>query len=262
MNYPVFVVVSGLVLLGCPHAPRPAPEPSSAAPTADELFERYIAFSGGRDTITATQNLRMSGAMEMPDMQLSMPMVRWQAAPDRSLTTVSMMGVGEIQEGFDGATAWSVHPVMGPALKEGAELAEERRNSDFFGVLHYADHYPERAVAGQEEYGGEPCWRVEVKTDDQQPRTLYFAADDGMLVGTVASIPSEMGLVPMRSTVTAVRTFGEQVMASETLIEVGAMRMKLVIDSVEVNLPDDTLPSFAPPPAVQALKDELDNLPE
>jgi len=260
------LLLAGLLLVGCPKKPaKPevADKPAAdAMPTADMLFERTIETMGGRQKVEAGSNLVMHGKMEMPTMGMSMEMARWQQAPDKALTVVTMPGVGEIREGYDGETAWSMHPVTGPAIKMGAELAEERRNSDFYAALHYAEHYPNRAVVGQVEHAGEPCWQVDVVTDDGQPRTLFFAVDDAMIMGSKGSVPTEMGAVPMVTTVEEVKDFDGMPMATRTAVEVGAMKMVLVIDSLKVDVSASELPLFSPPAPVQALKAELDALPE
>jgi len=260
------LVFSALLLGGCRKkgaAPTlPDKSTADAKPTADTLFERTIEALGGRQQIEAGSNLVMHGKMEMPTMGLAMEMKRWQQAPDRALTVVTMPGVGEIREGFDGDTAWSMHPVTGPAIKQGAELAEERRNSDFYAALHYAEHYPTRTVVGQVTHAGEPCWQVDVNTTDNQSRTLFFALDDAMIMGSKGSVPTEMGAVPMTTTVEEVRELSGMPMATRTTVEVGAMTLVLVIDDLKVDVSASELPDFYPPEPVLALKAELDALPE
>ena len=260
------LILAATLLTGCPKKP-PTPAAAEQAqadtqPTADMLFEQTIETMGGRDNIEAMQSLVMSGKMEMPAMGIAMEMTRWQQAPDKASTVIVMPGVGEIREGFDGKTAWSMHPVTGPAIKSGAELAEERRNSDFYAALHYADHYPTREVVGSKEHAGEACWQVDVVTSDGQPRSLYFAVDDGMIMGSTGSVPTEMGAVPMVTTITEIKEFNGFPMASRTSVEVGAMQMVLVIDDLKIDVPATELPSFTPPAEVQALQAELDALPE
>lgn len=260
-------LVLGLVACGPKKAPTtptarpPVAGPTSELPSADAVFEQAIEASGGREALAAVQSFRLKGRMEMPAMGISMPMTRWQVS-GRALTHVEMSGVGLIREGFDGEVAWSEHPVTGPGLKDGAELAEERRNADLQAVLNFRDLYPTRTVKGEVQHAGKPCWELEVVTDDGQRRTLYYAVEDGFPMGSKATVPTEMGMVPMTTSVLEVGVLGGLPTAKRTRIDVGAMSMVLVVDAVTYDLPDSELPDFGPPESVQALQAELEALPE
>lgn len=232
------------------------------APTADQLFDHQIALSGGKAAILAVESRVLVGGMERTAEGVSMKMVTVQAAPDRMYQAATLPGIGDFVEAYDGQTAWSMNPVTGPAVKQGAELAEIRRSSDLYALLHYAEHYPERTLVGPAEHAGEPCWQVDVVTSDGQARTFYFAQDDGFLKGQAFDFVTEMGVLPAVTTFVAYERFDGMPIATRTLARIDTMEVVLTTSEVKHNVPADQLPDFAPPPAVAALQAELEALPE
>ena len=256
------VLALAAFLTGCPKPGAPTAPKLPKQPTADQLFAHQIAISGGEAHIRALKNRVMVGMMERKAEGVTMRMVTVQAAPDRMLQAASLPGLGEFVEAYDGTTAWSMNPVTGPAVKQGPELAEVQRLADLYAPLHYAEHYPTRTLVGPVEHAGEPCWQVDATTDDGQPRTFYFAQDDGYLKGMAFDFVTEMGVLPAVTSFLAYERFDGHPIATRTLAMVDTMEVILTTSEVKHNVPTAELPDFTPPPAVQALQAELEALPE
>jgi len=252
----------GAVLVGCPKQSSTSTPKLPKAPTADQLFEHQVALAGGADALQAVQNRKMTGQMERTAEGVTLQMVTWQAAPDRMYQAAVLPGLGEFVEAYDGQTAWSLNPITGPAVKQGAELAEVVRLADLYAPLHHAAHYPQRTLVGEVEHAGEPCWQVDAVTNDGLPRTFYFAQDDGYLKGMAFDFVTEMGVLPAVTSFLAYERFDGQPIATRTLAKVDTMEVILTTSDVQHNVPADDLPDFAPPAAVKALQAELEALPD
>ena len=53
------------------------------------------------------------------------------AKPDRALSKVTLGGIGDLIEGYDGTHAWSSSPMMGPMLSQGKELEQRKLRRRF-----------------------------------------------------------------------------------------------------------------------------------
>ena len=245
--------------------PRTAPTSASKLPkdpTADHLFEHQISLAGGAEAVTSIQNLVSKGAMERKAEGVVMPITTVQLAPDRMHQTATLQGLGEFIEAFDGETAWSVNPITGPAIKEGAELAQTRRLADIHAVLHYADHYPTRTLVGPVDFEGTPCWQVDAVTSDGQARSFFFNRDNGYLRAEKLEFISEMGTLSTVISHLAYERFQGFPVATRQVTYLGDIEIVVTTADVRYNVPEADLPDFSPPAAVQALMDELNALPE
>ncbi len=232
------------------------------APTADQLFAHQIALAGGEEKVLTVRNLVTKGAMERPAEGVTMPIVTVQAAPDRMHQTASLAGLGQFVEAFDGTTAWSLNPITGPAIKEGAELEQTRRLADIHAVLHYEELYPTRTLVGPVAIEGVPCWQVDATTADGQPRTFYFNRDNGYLRAESLEFVSEMGPVPTLILHEAYTRYDGFPVSTLQVTRMGNIEVIVRTVDVQYNVPDSELPDFSPPPPVQALQAELQALPE
>ncbi|HCH65873.1 MAG TPA: hypothetical protein DFR83_23935, partial [Deltaproteobacteria bacterium] len=242
-------------------APTKAPKPAKN-PTADQLFEHQIALAGGVNAVESIRNLVSTGAMERKAEGVTMPIVTVQVAPNRMHQTAELQGLGQFIEAYDGETAWSLNPITGPAIKDGAELAQTRRLADIHAMLHYAEHYPSRTLVGPIEFEGTPCWQVDATTDDGQARSFFFNRENGYLRGEKLEFISEMGALPTVISHLAYERFQGFPVATRQVTHLGNIEIVVTTSDVRYNVPEDNLPDFAPPPAVKALMDELNALPE
>jgi len=164
-------------------APRGSP-PSASAPTAlpsvEQIVSRYMEAVGG---LTAWKKLssRVSmGTIEVTSMNLSGTVVIHEKAPDKILTIIVIAG-SAFREGFDGAVGWSEDPADGLRQQAGAELAEAKRQSDFYAPFDLRSHYSKLTVLGSEKVSDNNTYEVEgTLPEGGEPDKLYFDARTGL----------------------------------------------------------------------------------
>ena len=103
-------------------------------PPARQIIDRFVAAVGGADAILKHRSRRVMGTFSVPAQGLSGELEVLAAAPDRQVVRIKLAGIGDIQQGFDGRVAWTIDPMTGPRVLEGAALEQAR--ADEIGRAH------------------------------------------------------------------------------------------------------------------------------
>jgi hypothetical protein len=101
---------------------------------------------------------------------------------DRVVTKVSLDGIGDIVEAFDGTVAWSSNPMQGSRVKEGKELEQTKRISSFARDANLEKAYSTLSVRGIEKVGDRDAYVVVGSTEGLPDELLYFDLESGFLV--------------------------------------------------------------------------------
>ena len=112
------------------------------------------------------------------------------SAPDRSFTKLTLAGIGDILDGYDGKTAWSINPIQGSREKTGTELLQTKLTNNFYRDINLDKLYPKMEVKGIEKVGGKDAYVVSATPEGLPASTMYFDVDSGLLVApTTPSSP-------------------------------------------------------------------------
>lgn len=249
-----FAVLAALLVapVAAPRA-QPAATPATDLPPARELVARYVAAIGGEAAVTAPRSVRTSGTFEMGGGAMRGTFVIVQT-PTRTALTLTLPGLGAIVTAFDGTHGWSVNPMQGPRLLEGAELAALREDAGSTGLLRRSPHLVSMETVGRAEVGGEACWRVRFVYASGRESADCYAVGTGLLLGSWGTQTSSMGTTAVETTVGEWRAFGA--LRSATVMRQRAMGQEQVlrVERVEFDRADDA-DAFVPPPAVRRLLD-------
>src|SRR5262249_31936373 len=106
------VMVPSMGMAQAPAAP-PASQPAeqAAPPCARWIIDRHIEAVGGRKVIMGHSSTRSIGTVTVSGSGLSGSFEILAAKPDRSLLRITLNGIGEVTEGFDGKVAWNKSPM-------------------------------------------------------------------------------------------------------------------------------------------------------
>jgi hypothetical protein len=168
-------------------------------PTVDQVLEKYIAGSGGRAALEKVTSVDAKGTIQIADMGIGGTVELIQKAPNKAVTVISLAGVGEQREGFDGTVGWSVDPQNGGREKSGAELAEAKRGAIFGRELKMKEIYPTMAVKGREPINGKDAYVVEATSMDGAPAKLYFDVESGLCVRQVVTRTTPQGPIEVEA---------------------------------------------------------------
>jgi hypothetical protein len=168
--------------------------------------------------------------------------------PDHLYTRTEIPGAGSLIAAYDGETAWTVHPLTGPALVVGAERDGLVAAIEDMRTVKLSAQYPEATLVGLESFQGEEAWRVEATTHRGQPTTLWFSPTTGRKVGDRST---GGGAMEITQVFLEYGEFGGLGMPIRTQQIMGQMVM--VSEVVAFQTEDVDLPDFSPPPEVRAL---------
>src|ERR1700733_10541701 len=89
-------------------------------PSGESLLQRYIDKSGGAEAYARAKNMALSGTVEMAAQNIKGTVSIFEEG-EKSYTSMDFAGIGKIEGGFDGETAWENSALQGPRVLEGDE---------------------------------------------------------------------------------------------------------------------------------------------
>ncbi|MBC8087993.1 MAG: hypothetical protein H7Z40_12065 [Phycisphaerae bacterium] len=222
-----------------------------AMPTADEVFARHVRAIGGKDAVLGTTAIKTVGKMEMPAQGIS-ALMESVAAPHKSSMKLSIPGIGDITNGFDGEVAWEVNPLRGPRIKTDKEKATALEDSDFRASMLFAkERYSSVECVGQTEFGGEKTWHVKTVLKSGRVVNEFFSIATGFRVGSQTTSESQAGIISVSTRESEYKQFGALKLATRTEMTTGAQKVVLTLTDVVLGILPDS--AFALPAAVKAL---------
>jgi hypothetical protein len=198
--------VSGTVFGQQTDSVKPAAKPANAnpaasaakLPTVKEILDKYVAAIGGRAAHEKFKSRAMKGTVELAPMGIK-GTVESISAPGKSHTKMNLAGVGEMVEGFDGTTAWSVNPIQGSREKTGEELLQTKLMNAFNREINLDKHYSKMEVKAVEKLGEKDVYVVVATPAGLAPETFYFDRQTGMLLRSDGTIVSPEGKMPSQT---------------------------------------------------------------
>jgi hypothetical protein len=161
-------------------AATPQTKAAPAAPTADQILNRYLEAEGGAAALQKLTSRVSTGKVDVPSMNISGTVETYEKAPDRALNIATIAGAS-FRQGFDGTVGWSDDPQNGLREQSGAELLEARRDSDFYHTLNLRKLYTKFTVIGAEKINEHDAYLVEaLLPEGGDPDKLYFDAETGL----------------------------------------------------------------------------------
>ncbi len=162
-------------------------------PAARDLVARHVVAIGGRDAILRHPFFRARGTFGMPGAGMSGQMEVAGAQPNLVFMKITIPGMGDMLQGFDGTNAWSLDPMQGPRLIEGEELAQMMDEAEFASVLRESPSIASMETTEIATLGGQQCYKVKVVRKSGRETFDCYAVDSGLLIGGFAKQKTPMG---------------------------------------------------------------------
>jgi hypothetical protein len=180
-------------------APEAKPSPAVKLPTVKEILDKYLQAVGGREANEKIQTRSMKGTVELAPMGIKGTAEVFQSAPDKNYSKITLNGIGEIIEAYDGKVAWTINPIQGNRDKTGDELLQTKIAANFHRETNFEKLYPKMEVKGIEKIGDKEAYAVIATPAGLEPQTLYFDRQSGLLLREDATMVSPEGKIPVKS---------------------------------------------------------------
>jgi outer membrane lipoprotein-sorting protein len=153
---------------------------AEALPTADQVVEKYIKASGGKDALEKCTSRVSKGTLEVPAFSVGGPLETYAKAPNKAFFKADIQGFGVVQQGYDGKTAWSQDPQSGLRELAGAELSDTKLSSEFNKTVKFKEFYPKISVKSKEKVGDHEAYLVEASPKEGASEKWYFDVQSGL----------------------------------------------------------------------------------
>jgi len=232
-------------------AQQPTPAAvSTALPPAATLVAKYSATIGG-PAILRAQQITTKGGMSMAAAGINATFEMVQLAPNKMQMMTTIPGVGNIQLGYDGTTAWSMDPMQGPRILAGKELDEVRDEADPRASARVPDFFTALQTVGDTTMAGERCYMVKLTWKSGRETFDCYSAASGLMVGSKSVQQTAMGAIPVTTEYSDYKKFGDFMMPTKTTQSMMGQQQVMTISSVEVGT--GTGVSIVVPPEIAAL---------
>lgn len=242
---------SALALTLLSASPRDVQGQGAALPPAKELIAKAAAATNSASVMAKYQSVRTKGRFEMPAQGVSGDLEIAQARPNRTMMRINISGIGMIENGFDGTTAWQINPMQGPRIMTGKELDAVREESSFGASSRMGPNVASAETLERTEMNGEACYKVKVVWKSGRETFDCYSVASGLLVATVAKQESPMGTVEVTNLVSDYKDFGGQKIATRLTQQAMGQEQVLVLTSVDYDAAPDS--AFRMPAAIKAL---------
>jgi hypothetical protein len=236
-------------------APLAATAPNSQAsaelPAARAIIDRHIKEIGGRAVILAQTSTHATGTVSLPAAGLTGKLEAFHAKPDKFVQRMSLPGIGDIEEGFNGSVGWSISPLTGPTILDGRQLEQRKFDADFFEDLKTSDRYASITTVEKTTFEGRPVYKIRLLKKSGDEDLEFYDAETGLKAGAISTRDSPMG--PMQATTawSDYKKFGSLLQPATTRVSVMSTQMILAVTGVEYGKVDPSV--FAVPAQIKAL---------
>jgi hypothetical protein len=224
---------------------------SAALPPAKEVMDRHIKAIGGREALLARSSSRATGRIAMPASGVSGTFEMYSAKPNKTLIKITLPGVGDIQEGFDGTVGWSMNPMTGPTLMEGAQLEQRKLDSDFYSGLEPEKRYESITTVERTTFDGRECYKVRLVRHGGGEDFQFYDVKTGLRAGGIVTRETPMGNMTASSTETDYKPFGGVLQATKMTNTAMNLQQVMTFDTFEYDKVDPSV--FALPDPIKAL---------
>lgn len=168
-------------------------------PTGSSIVDRFVAVTGGKAAYNRVTSELAEGTVNMGAQGVSGSVKVFKKAGN-SYTVIEIEGVGKLEEGVLGGIAWENNKITGARVRTGEEREVHVRNAAIDLDQQWRKYFPTAELAGSETVAGEDCHKVIMRPKSGEPETRFFSKRSGLLLKMSATMPTQMGPMPMEST--------------------------------------------------------------
>jgi len=183
------------------------PGPTSALPSVDEVWNKYLAAIGGKAATDRIKNCVVKGTTTISGGQV-VAYEAEQSAPDKGHESFAIQNLTgrncagdsrcEYERVVNGQQGWLK---SGGGVQElvGEQLADQRLSFPFFGILKLKDQYSSSRLSGRDKIDDRDVYVVNAIRLDNKAERLYFDVESGLLIRRIGYARTLIGTIPQQT---------------------------------------------------------------
>ena len=175
------------------HAEAAPVASAAAAPTADQLLDKYVAAIGGAEVLHKISSRVSKGGIIVSGHET--PIEVFAKAPDKRLS-VTHMPSGDSITAFDGQGGWLGNTGRPARDMSGQEAEAARLDADFYFATHIKEIFSGFRVGRPDKIDDRPAYTLICMRQGQPPVRLYFDQSSGLLLRQVRYTDTPVGRNP------------------------------------------------------------------
>lgn len=222
-------------------------------PTGAAVLARYRTAIGAEAMLRFT-SLRSTGTFEMPAAGVKGSVVVDQAAPNKMKMTISVPGLGEIAQGFDGTTGWGLDPMQGPRLLSGSELDDVKEMADLAAGARVDRLIRSATSVERTTKNGTACVLVDITYTSGKTSRDCYAEATGLLVWSASKRTTQMGEIEVVSLYSDYKVFNGATFPTRAVTEMMGQQQIIALEAILPNAPVGDLTTLPAPIAALVKK--------
>ena len=211
-------------------------------PTVQQVLDRYVQVTGGRDALLRHKSMTMH--MKEGDVEL----VLYQK-DTRAAQKILFPDGKTMRAGYDGKVAWSIDTAGKVHLPQGDVIKTIARDADMYYHLHVLNYFRSMTVVDVKPFNGHPCYHLEGVNNWGRVNEQFYDTASGLLLGYAFNTAWRGGHGDATATFEDYTNYGGVLMAATTTSRDGDEVSVDKITSVTYDDVDDAM--FALPEAVR-----------
>jgi hypothetical protein len=229
----------------------PALAAAQALPDARAVLARYVEVTGAAK-VAAAPGVRTVGTFELAAAGISGQLEALVARDGRTLTVISIPGVGNITQGTEPDFGWAMDPFQGPRLIEGAEFAQLKEQQDPKGQLRDPSIVTSATTVERTTMDGQACVKLKLVWKSGRESTECYSEETGLLIASESVQKSPMGDIPAVTLFRDYKDFDGTKSATKVVQQVMGQEQVLTMTAMEFGpIPAE---KFVVPAEVKALR--------
>jgi photosynthetic reaction center cytochrome c subunit len=224
---------------------KPAAAPA-ALPTSDQVFDKYLAASGGAEAVQKITSRVAKGTLAGFGGQ-HFPVDVYGKAPDKRVSVMHLPG-GDSVTAFDGHSGWLSVPGRPPHIMNADENFAARMDADLHFPIDVKSQNRIWVVSPGEKIDGHETTQVVGRTEGQPPLRLYFDPQSGLLLRLIRYSETPLGRLPTQIDYSDYREADGVKLPYRWSLARPGNRFTIQVDELHQNVPVDDAKFAAPPP--------------
>lgn len=217
-------------------------------PTVDDVLQRYIDATGGKDALLQHKSMTVHGRYQVPAAKLDIETV-FYTKDGKLLWKAKLPGGASASSGYDGHTGWNVDGNGKATVQSGDEVRSVARDADMYYHLHVMKYFKSMEVVDVREFNGRQCYHLKGITNWGRVNEHFYDLQSGLLQGYAFNTAWRGGKGDATETFEDYKTFGGVLMPTKTTSREGDELAISLVTSITYNDVDDAV--FALPEAVK-----------